>query len=872
MPFSVSQSFDNEDDNGEHDIGHSVTDSFSFDSVSRQSQPRVTQDEVNEFIAEAVAAPEVEDEPITELPTELLLINMNTHQRNSARQKEKSALSKINLFLKEYCRQKEEAVVTCHDLLLKQNPDPNNNNEKSPRWFDDMFGHFVYYLANFAFKYGTEARGRISYQAATGYMSSCKVFFEKKFAYDDIAKISVFRQTHWRQLRSKLLANYQELARPTGESLTDPHIASSESDRMALALACCWKGDRKSAEFLHLNNTMMQFSGRGSEVSLHCVGHIACVPRTEHGAKYYVLQSFVKRQKNGQEQKLPIYPSATGWEQDWYFSLLYRILLVGNESDHIFPEFAEKALHARDNLNDSKVSALWRDYFKDIYQYLTEIEGIVVTQLNQKLSSHHAKKGSNEEMAQSSACSGLAQIFRTGWEVASIHSIFDYVIGTMKMLHRAGKVVSGWTAKVGDDILGGQPPTVADIHTERHRLESFINWLFIEDTTGMWDRDIRSVLAGSLFRHWNKFVASMEEHPQKLYDNLTNHPFVCHIYKAMSQSGVTIDLFSSWCKEVETGFITRNIVGLSIEVYRDRLALQGPATEPNSILMDPRNLITHHNSLVEHYLSLCNNFNQLQEKQNSTMHQMSAMEERVDNISEQLQFVSLQNVELLELTRALFTAKTTGEDCTLPVNYSTRPTVVTPKTPSPTKEQSPASSPSFVTYFTTSVRVWKKNPSIGEIYTSFFLQKLWIGYSAELQSPEHDARNDGDKKKVRNKYSRIKKGVNMMLRLACTHGGFPVLDNQPDFETEHNYMQLVKDQGKSIEAQLKEELKVDALTLTSLLANKTTQEWLDPKSSNYRDLPRNTPDDFIELFTLQQASGKRKAPGTERGTNDNVTP
>lgn len=259
----------------------------------------------------------------------------------------------------------------------------------------------------------------ISYQAATGYLSSCKTFFEKKFAYGPIDKMSVFRTSCWRSLRSKLLANFHENAQPTGESLFDPHIASNETDRIALARACVWRGDRKFAEYLHLNNTMMQFSGRGSEVSLHCCQHIGVVSRAEHGCKYRVLQSFVKRQKNGQEQKLPIYPSASTWEQNWYFSLLYRIFLVGFDSEHIFPEFAEKALHSRDNLSDSKVSALWSDYFKDIYQYLVEIEGLVVVQLNQKLSSHHAKKGSNEEMAQSSSCSGLAQIFRTGWEVAT---------------------------------------------------------------------------------------------------------------------------------------------------------------------------------------------------------------------------------------------------------------------------------------------------------------------------------------------------------------------------------------------------------------------------------------------------------------------
>ena len=66
-------------------------------------------------------------------------------------------------------------------------------------------------------------------------------------------------------------------------------------------------------------------------------------------------------------------------------------------------------------------------------------------------------------MAESPLCSGLAQIFHTGWELRGCDTLFEYICGSMVMCHQAGKAVSKWTANIGDLIVGGQPPTFDDI-------------------------------------------------------------------------------------------------------------------------------------------------------------------------------------------------------------------------------------------------------------------------------------------------------------------------------------------------------------------------------------------------------------------------
>jgi hypothetical protein len=85
--------------------------------------------------------------------------------------------------------------------------------------------------------------------------------------------------------------------------------------------------------------------------------------------------------------------------------------------------------------------------------------------INNKLLSHHGKKGSNQKMGESSIA-GLAQIFRSGWAVCGTLTIFDYVTGSERMSQQAGKVVSNWHSKAGDTILGGQPlSSIPNVHT-----------------------------------------------------------------------------------------------------------------------------------------------------------------------------------------------------------------------------------------------------------------------------------------------------------------------------------------------------------------------------------------------------------------------
>ena len=116
-------------------------------------------------------------------------------------------------------------------------------------------------------------------------------------------------------------------------------------------------------------------------------------------------------------------------------------------------------------------------------------------------------------MADSYLCSGLAQIFRTGWEVRGIHSIFDYVVGTQNMIHTAGKTLANWHSQMGpNNIGGGMPPCARDIMHSPGLFDAFVDHLFCNDFDTHVKQPLRELLVCSLLRHWDDFIKVLDQH------------------------------------------------------------------------------------------------------------------------------------------------------------------------------------------------------------------------------------------------------------------------------------------------------------------------------------------------------------------------
>lgn len=746
---------------------------------------------------------------------------------NSAKKKESNAMKHFNYFLK-----KRSTVVEGETYVRGQELTYENSLENNT-WWDNVIGGFFMYLAKNAKCRCQEARPRIGYQTATGYASSIKAYYMNKFRAQQFAA-PVFQVDRWRQLRRKLLTLYQEETRKSGVSLTNPHIASTMEDRDALATGCIWMNNARSAEFWHLNNSMAQFAGRSSEVSLSRREHIAATRISEMNFRYDILQSFLKRQKNSKEQHVPIYPHRDGPLQDYYFSLIYRIIVMGDDESFLFPDFAHKASQTNaDDKSDSKVSQLWSAYFKDLYMAFVEIQHLI----NKNLTSHCNKKGINQMMAENPNVSGLAQIFKSGWEVRGFHSIFDYVVGSQVMLHQAGKAVSGWSSKIGDSVVGGIPPTLEDISGDRNLVLGFVDLLFIRDERNVWPQSVRQLLAGSLLRHYDDFLSILETHPAQAFADPTKHIFVASIQQKLQEAGVAPDTFEEWQADVKKGFFNRNLQALPITTFPSSTGDR--RNKFSQLLLDPRCFVDHINSLSAHYQGLLGQVDSLHSVMSGIARSVRTTQQQVHEIADVV-------VEL----RAMTTPAAVSPSSTVKSQSSVR---------SPGNSVDPCQ---FVKNFSVSNKrhtELKGSRTLAEHFAFFFLEQVPEGYEKDKKEFLDKDVDSDTRKKLCNQFTRLKKCVKILL-MFCNNYPRPRPTSGMDIkEWEIEIRQL----GRDAEARLRSVLFPDdpnkEMTQNTLATSKECKQWEKETSEMYRELPANTPVD-----TLAWWLGKQQGPARKR--------
>lgn len=726
--------------------------------------------------------------------------------RNSKSKKEGSALFHLNVFLKDHFQQRNTDIYG-RDYLRAEDLEYVPQRDNETQWWDDMIGRFFFYLGAMAMVRNSPSRGKLAYESASGYSSAVKSYLENKFR-TQTSQIPVFQAGKWRMLRTRLLASFQEHHNMKGTKMSNPHIASTEEDREAMALGCIWTNDPLSAEFFHLNNSMMHCVGRGSEVALTRVENITTERVNELSCSYNCLGVRLRKQKQGTEQDLNVYPHRDSLHQDYYFSLLYLIVMNAGAFcvglPFLFPAFAAKASNlssGEQKKSDSKVSEYWTTVFKALQGQL-ETVGFAVN----NLSSHHGKKGANQLMAEVPGVSGLAQIFRAGWAVRGLHSLFDYVIDSRRMTNAAGKALSNWTCKIGECVAGGQPPSVDDISTHPEQMQAFVDQLFWHDCDNMFPEGVRLLLVGSLLRHYDGFCDLLKSHPLGTFGDPCDHLFVSTVAGCLQKAGVSKETFCAWKKEVKEGFFNRNAIALPIENFPRELLESSFCT--GKLLMDPRCFVDHFNTLAQSVMSLNNQYFQV----------LQTLKDVRQNSDRQF-----ENLEKLVRSQGLGVVSRRGED-----GEEVDGALV------PEEE-------AYVNKYTVSSRRWRKNGNVRDYFFHFFDSRAMQGYQKDLDDPGWSKKPD--KEGVKARFGRLKRTVKLML-MYCD--GFP--EERPvDPLLYAQWCRAVETMAEGAEAIIRMDvMELDStkiLTQGILIQSKAVR-----KSELEKSLPEDTPELYINFF------------------------
>ncbi len=250
----------------------------------------------------------------------------------------------------------------------------------------------------------------------------------------------------------------------------------------------------------------------------------------------------------------------------------------------------------------------------------------------------------------------MAIIFRVGWIVRSVHSLFDYVQGSPEMDNEAGRQLSGWRGMRGD---GGITPTAPedvvenggmvyhqqgdsnvtreagngteetsngtqpnDIETQQQVMQAKIRKMkgFCFAGLGL-STEVQSILLAAMMKYWGAVLISIDQNPNQ--EEVKDNPIVKVVQTHLRSSGISDDEWDDWCCNVRNNFIRKNWNALPSGLLRD--------VDENTML-DPR-------TVRDEFLSINRGLNRLTEdnlqKQNRDRHvdsRLSALESQVDRI------------------------------------------------------------------------------------------------------------------------------------------------------------------------------------------------------------------------------------------------
>jgi len=734
----------------------------------------------------------------------------------SAASKEKQALNHFNHFLKDYCGQIGIDVVEAASIPYRGIPRKPSNKAVLEFW-DLMIGAFITYMGNHA-RIGCDPEAeRLKRGTAAQYCSSVKGFFVNKFRNDPA--IPVFQDKQWSKLMTKLRGKYREANRAVGKPAVEGNESSTREDREWMATGCIWDGTAETAEFWHLLNTSYHCSGRCSEVSLVKPEDIRALEVNDVINQYDILQSDVQRQKDGPLQSIAIYPHRDGVLEDYYFSLIYLIVMAGCNNRFMLPTFSTAASKTKSGKSNSQVSSLWSALFDDIRNKFESLS----TKINSNLSSHCNRGGSNQVVVETPGLS-LAAVFRTGWANRGRDTLWEYISDSFVLSSQAGKALSRWTCKIGDVIHGGQPPSFDDIggyqgtpppspsqdsdavatalvDGNRDKLQQFADVLFEDDVEQRWHPKVREILVMALLLRYDQFCAVLRKHPGAYipdlnfksydpsdprfdvnhsldYNTIRDHLFVCRVKQALKKAGADELVFNDWCKCARSAFIERNLISIP------DLSLYGGTNK--RIKMDPRCFIDHFNALS----SLAQSTHHVVQQLRRQLNDMTEIMTHNLNLNHQHHFTQSALVDSVRRIESHLLGDR-------PQSVSSQP------------------SSSVITKFTVSSKGITNRMSVSDVFVSFFYEDYRAGFELDKNSEAWKEDMDAtEKKKHKNLFAKIKRAIRMVLMHA---DDFPLPPDDPS-----KYKEVLRRTTSAAEDRIRNSLafgekKISFYTLTNLL-------------------------------------------------------
>ena len=238
---------------------------------------------------------------------------------------------------------------------------------------ENYVGCFTNYLATEA-TYLAPGRTHelLMHSTTSGYASTFCTYYLNYFR--DKGPPLPLQQDAWKRKMKEIHNKKQDHHNSTGTPMKTSKTTATPTDRENINLISIWKGDNKGAQVLHLLNTSHNLAGRASDVGNSSLDQIELRKLTENTVEYSVIAQKCNRYKTGDSKVHHIFPHRDNFLFDYYFSLLY-LLLVGTvcygDNTKLFPMLASKLFNSENQI-DSRVSSAITDCMHEIWQIIHE--------------------------------------------------------------------------------------------------------------------------------------------------------------------------------------------------------------------------------------------------------------------------------------------------------------------------------------------------------------------------------------------------------------------------------------------------------------------------------------------------------------------
>lgn len=223
--------------------------------------------------------------------------------------------------------------------------------------------------------------------------------------------------------------------------------------------------------------------------------------------------------------------------------------------------------------------------------------------------------------------------------------------------------------------------------------------------------------------------------PSRTFERIDQHPFVFKVNEAKRLACIDETTWKSWCKEVQQGFVQRNLPALPIELI--------PRNNGNfldNLRFDPRCFVDHFNALTSAYYSLHSQHLIQAREMKDLRHDFAAMSRRNERMEKQL-IESNKHIERI----------------------GNRIEVMTPTK----KKLDDEPIEGVIPFYSVTISRWRKDLGARDYFSNFFYDQCIEGYEREKASSVWSRLLPSEKVRIKNHHKKMKKFIKIML-FFCT--------------------------------------------------------------------------------------------------------